>query len=304
MKYLTMLVDTHEHGMRLDKFLVTHLQDLSRSAVVRLIDEKNISFNGTFLKKNYKVSTGDKIQVAMPEKKALQLVARNMHLNILYEDDDLLVVNKEKGVVVHPAPGNSDYTLVNGLLYHCKNRLSDLNGELRPGILHRIDKDTSGLLIVAKNNMAHAFLAEQIQKHSFFRQYEAVVYGRMKAEQGTLEFPIGRNPKDRKKMCVIYQNSKVAVTHYSVLQAYEGFSHLSLQLDTGRTHQIRVHMAHIGHPVAGDPLYGPRKVITALNGQCLHAKSIAFIHPATKKEMRFDSPLPDYFIYFLQTLRK
>ena len=214
----------------------------------------------------------------------------------------LLVVNKPKGMVVHPAPGNYDGTLVNALLYHCGDSLSGINGVLRPGIVHRIDKDTSGLLIVAKTDAAHKFLAEQIEKHSFTREYSAIVYGNVKEDKGTINAPIGRDPKNRQRMCVIYENSKPAVTHFETLERFVGFSEMRFRLETGRTHQIRVHMASIGHPIAGDPLYGPKKIITELNGQCLHAGKIGFIHPSGEY-MEFTAPPPEYFTKFKARLR-
>ena len=223
-------------------------------------------------------------------------------MEIVYEDDDLLVVNKPKGMVVHPAPGHSSGTLVNALLYHCGDSLSGINGVIRPGIVHRIDKDTSGLLIVAKNDTAHAHLAQQIKEHSFTRIYEAVVYGNVKEDSGTVDAPIGRHPTDRKRMCVTEKNSRNAVTHYEVLARYPGFTHLRLKLETGRTHQIRVHMAYLGHPVAGDPVYGVKKVITSLGGQCLHARVIGFVHPTTGEYLEFTSELPAYFTTFLKKL--
>lgn len=244
------------------------------------------------------------VSVTIPAPVPLNAVPQDIPVEIVYEDEDLLVVNKPKGMVVHPAPGNYDGTLVNALLYHCRGRLSSINGVIRPGIVHRIDKDTSGLLIVAKNDAAHAMLAEQIKAHSFTRIYNAVVYGGFQVEEGVVDAPIGRNPNDRMKMCVIQQNSRDAVTHYRVLERLAEFTNLELRLETGRTHQIRVHMAYIGHPVAGDPVYGPKKVIARLGGQCLHARTIGFIHPATKKYMEFTSELPKYYQDFLHFCTK
>lgn len=254
--------------------------------------------------KNYKVRLGDKISVVIPKPRELELKPENIELDIRYEDSDLLVVNKPKGMVVHPAAGNYDKTLVNALLYHCKGSLSGINGVIRPGIVHRIDKDTSGLLIVAKNDFAHINLAEQIKAHSFEREYQTVVYGGFKTDCGTVDAPIGRHSVDRKKMCVTEKNSKNAVTHYEVVERYKGFTHLRVHLETGRTHQIRVHMAYIGHPVAGDPVYGPKKVITELCGQCLHAGLIGFRHPRTGKHIEVTSELPEYFEAFLRRLEK
>lgn len=293
-------VEAESVGIRIDKFLGDSIEDLSRSAAVKLCDDNTVLVNGKAVGKNYKVKLNDEITAAVPEPKELEAVAENIPLDIVYEDDDLLVVNKPKGMVVHPAPGNYTGTLVNALLYHCRDSLSGINGILRPGIVHRIDKDTSGLLIVAKNDKAHTGLAEQIQVHSFDREYEAVVYGGLKQISGTVDAPIGRHKTERKKMCVTAQNSKNAVTHYKMIDYNNGFSHIALKLETGRTHQIRVHMAYIGHPVAGDAVYGPKNVITELNGQCLHAKKIGFIHPVTGEKLSFDSELPPYFKRFLE----
>ena len=287
-------------GERIDKFISVNVEELSRSASAALIDSGSVTVNGKNIAKNYKTRIGELITVNVPEPKELETEPENIPLDIVYEDSDLLVVNKPKGMVVHPAPGNYSGTLVNALLYHCKDSLSGINGVLRPGIVHRIDKDTSGLLIVAKNDKAHIGLAEQIKEHSFTREYEAVVYGKLKDPTGTVDAPIGRHKTDRKKMCVTPNNSKNAVTHYRVIDYNNGFSHVALKLETGRTHQIRVHMSYIGHPVAGDSVYGPSKVITSLNGQCLHAKKIGFVHPITNEELFFDSELPDYFQEFLR----
>ena len=287
-------------GERTDKFLSTAIEDISRSSIASLCEDGMVLSGGKAVGKNYKLRVGDIITVTVPEPKEYEAGAENIPLEIVFEDEHLLVVNKPKGMVVHPAPGNYSGTLVNALLYHCRDSLSGINGVLRPGIVHRIDKDTSGLLIVAKSDKAHIGLAEQIKEHSFEREYEAVLYGRLKEDSGTVDAPIGRHKTDRKKMCVTYENSKNAVTHYRVIAYNNGFTHAAMKLETGRTHQIRVHMAYIGHPVAGDPVYGPSKVITELHGQCLHAKKIDFVHPITKKFLRFDSELPDYFTNFLK----
>lgn len=289
---------------RIDKVISLKLPEITRSRIQNLIKEQKVFVNGEVLKsKNYKVHLNDKIKVIIDEPKELDLKPENIPLNIIYEDDDLLVVNKEKGMVVHPAAGNYEHTLVNALLFHCKGSLSGINGVIRPGIVHRIDKDTSGLLIVAKNDFAHLKLAEQIKEHSFSRQYEAVVYGNLKSDNGTINEPIGRHKIDRKKMAVRSENSREAITHYKVLKRYKDFTHVRLILETGRTHQIRVHMAYIGHPVVGDKVYGPKKCISKLNGQCLHAKYIGFIHPRTGKFLEFESDLPDYFKMFLKSLK-
>ena len=289
-------------GERIDKFLSILVENSSRNAIQKLIENGKVLVNGQAVNKKYKVSTDDEIVMLPGELKPLDAEPENIPLDIVYEDNDLLVVNKPRGMVVHPAPGNYSGTLVNALLYHCKDSLSGINGILRPGIVHRIDKDTSGLLIVAKNDRAHIGLAEQIKKHSFTREYNAVIIGHLKDDEGTVSAPIGRNPKDRKKMCVTTSNSKNAVTHYSVIANYNGYSHISLKLETGRTHQIRVHMAHLGHPVAGDMVYGNDKKSAFLNGQCLHAIKIGFIHPISGEYLEFTSDLPDYFKGFINKL--
>lgn len=286
-------------GVRVDKFVAESDIGLSRSAVAGLIEKGNITVNGKAVSKNFKLSQNDNIEVLIPDPVAYEAKAENIPLEIVYEDGDLLVVNKPKGMVVHPAAGNYDGTLVNALLYHCGSSLSGINGVMRPGIVHRIDKDTSGLLIVAKNDFAHASLAEQIKEHSFTREYEAVVFGNLKNDSGTVDAPIGRNPNDRKKMCVTEKNSKNAVTHYTVIQRYKGYTHIRCRLETGRTHQIRVHMAYLGHPVAGDLVYGVKKEKVNFEGQCLHAKKIGFIHPRSGEYLEFDSELPGYFEDFL-----
>jgi 23S rRNA pseudouridine1911/1915/1917 synthase len=289
-------------GERIDKLICESLEDLTRSAVQKLIEEGNIKVNDTAVSKNYKCRVGDEVEIIIPDAQPLDVRAENIPLDIVYEDDDLLVVNKPKGMVVHPANGNFEGTLVNALLYHCSDSLSGINGVIRPGIVHRIDKDTSGLLIVAKNDAAHLSLAEQIKEHSFTRAYEAVLYGNLKEDEITVNQPIGRSPKDRKKMAVTFKNSKNAVTHFKVIKRYGDFTHVRCVLETGRTHQIRVHSAYISHPVAGDEVYGPKKVITELGGQCLHAKQICFIHPKTGEYMEFESELPEYFKKFLNKL--
>ena len=296
MKTLEFLCE--EAGVRLDAFAAANA-DITRTRAAALIAEESISVNGKSAPKNLKLKPGDRVTVVLPDPKPYEVLPENIPLTVVYEDSDLLVVNKPKGMVVHPAAGNRSGTLVNALLWHCKDSLSGIGGVQRPGIVHRIDKDTSGLLMVAKNDAAHLFLAEQIKNHSFTREYEAVVYGTPKPSEGVIEAPIGRHPVKRKQMAVV-ENGKPAVTRYRVLAESAGFSHVALRLETGRTHQIRVHMAYIGHPVAGDGVYGPKKVITALEGQCLHAKKLGFVHPTTRDYMEFDSPLPDYFTMFLK----
>lgn len=299
---INLTVDGENADLRLDKYLVSQLEDFTRSAVSKLIEGGQVKVNEKTASKNYKCKANDIVSVEIPDPVELDVTAENIPLDIVYEDSDLLVVNKPKGMVVHPAAGNYNGTLVNALLYHCKDSLSGINGVIRPGIVHRIDKDTSGLLIVAKNDTAHLDLAQQIKEHSFHRAYQAVAYGNFKEDKGTVNQPIGRHPKDRKKMAVTLKNSKNAVTHYEVIKRYEKFTHLRCVLETGRTHQIRVHMAYIGHPLAGDQVYGPKKVITQLNGQCLHAGELGFVHPRTKEYMEFNAPLPEYFTNFLKKL--
>lgn len=302
MQEYCLTVCPEEEGQRLDGYIAGQLPQLTRSAVQKLLAEGNIQVQGAPAAKSLRVKEGWEVRVSLPEPEETTVLPQNIPLDIVYEDDDLLVVNKPKGMVVHPAPGNPDGTLVNALLAHCGNSLSGINGVIRPGIVHRIDKDTSGLLMVAKNDVAHQGLAAQIQEHSFTREYEAVVYGNLRENRGTVNAPIGRHPVDRKKMAVTEKHSRPAVTHFQVLARYGSFTHVRLQLETGRTHQIRVHMAYLGHPVAGDPVYGPKKVITSLQGQCLHAKKIGFVHPVTREYLEFSSPLPEYFTSFLRSL--
>ena len=297
------LVSQETAGTRVDKLLAYSMDGFTRSGIQHLLSEGNVTCGAKPITKNYKCREGDEIKVFVPDAKPLDIETQDIPLDIVYEDEYLLVVDKPKGMVVHPANGNYDGTLVNALMHHCGDSLSGINGVIRPGIVHRIDKDTSGLLIVAKTDAAHIGLAEQIKEHSFTRAYEAVVYGNIKDDEGTICQPIGRNPKDRKKMAVVYTNSKPATTHYKVLQRFGNFTHIRCVLETGRTHQIRVHMAFIGHPIAGDSVYGPKKVITELNGQCLHAKQIGFVHPITNEYMEFESDLPEYFTKFLTKLK-
>lgn len=286
-------------GERADVF-TAHTANITRSRAAAIIEGGGVTVNGVTANKNTKLKNGDAVVIDIEEPKEYNITPENIALDIVYEDKELLVVNKPKGMVVHPAAGNYSGTLVNALMYHCKDSLSGINGVMRPGIVHRIDKNTSGLLMVAKNDFAHNKLAQQIKEHTFTREYEAVVYGNLKQDSGTVDAPIGRHPVKRKQMAVVYKNSKKAVTHYTVVNRLADFTHIALKLETGRTHQIRVHMAYIGHPVAGDDVYGPKKVITSLNGQCLHAKKIGFIHPSSGRYMEFDSFLPQYFTDFLK----
>ena len=299
---ITLNVSDSDKGARIDKFISDNVEELTRSAVQGLMEKGNILVCGKTVSKNYKLRDGDTVEVEIPEPEPMDALPEDIPLDIVYEDSDLLVVNKPKGMVVHPAHGNHSGTLVNALLHHCGDSLSGINGVIRPGIVHRIDKNTSGLLIVAKNDAAHLHLAEQIKVHSFTREYEAVASGYFKETEGTIDAPIGRHKTDRKKMCVTTENSRNAVTHYSVIRQYGGYAHVRLRLETGRTHQIRVHLAYIGHPVLGDDVYG--KAYKGIEGQCLHARKIGFIHPTTGEYMEFTSELPDYFVSILNKLEK
>ena len=297
-------VTAEQSSTRLDSLVAQEL-DVSRSSAQQWIEDGLVTAGEKILNKKDKLKEGTTVQVAVPDPVAYEIEAENIPLEIVYEDEHLLVVNKPKGMVVHPAAGHYSGTLVNALMYHCGDSLSGINGVLRPGIVHRIDMDTSGLLMVAKSDAAHQGLAEQIKEHSFTRIYEAVVVGHPKNDSGIVNAPIGRHPHNRKKMAVISTNSKEAVTHYEVLARYSGYTHLRLKLETGRTHQIRVHMAHIGHPLAGDTVYGAEKqprICQNLNGQCLHAKCVGFVHPITGEELYFESELPTYFTDFINKM--
>lgn len=306
-QYRFIVVDA-ENGVRLDAFLAaratveTDLEGLTRSYIQKLLDDGNATVNGVKRGKSHKLKTGDAVEACIPAPRELCAVAQDIPVDVVYEDNDLLVVYKPKGMVVHPAPGNPDGTLVNALLHHCKGSLSGINGVLRPGIVHRIDKDTSGLLVVAKNDSAHLSLSEQIAAHTVTRVYSAVVHGTVKEEKGTVDRPIGRSEKDRKKYCVTEKNAKHAVTHYEVVARFAQYTQLQLRLETGRTHQIRVHMASLGHPVAGDTVYGPKTTPKQLMGQCLHAGTLGFIHPRSGEYMEFTKELPAYFTAFLNSL--
>ena len=291
-------------GERLDAFLARCAENLSRSAAQKLIEEGNVRRNGKPGKKNDKLNIGDAVEYEIPEPKAVDIVAKDIPLDIVYEDADVLVINKPKGLVVHPAAGHQDDTLVNGLLYAMGDDLSGINGELRPGIVHRIDKDTSGLLAVAKNDFAHNMLASQLKDHSMHRTYETIVCGSFREDSGTVDAPIGRHPSDRKKMCVTERNSKNAVTHWEVVARYRGYTHIRCKLETGRTHQIRVHMAHIGHPILGDIVYGHKKPELGQDSQCLHAGALCFRHPRDGRPVMVFAPLPEYFRKVIEKLEK
>lgn len=301
---VTVVVDEESAGERIDKLLSAALPGYSRSFIQNLFSDEAVVCGGKVLSKSYKPKSGDLIEFTVPEPTELSLEPENIPLDIMYEDNDLLVVNKPRGMVVHPAPGNYSGTLVNALLWHCSGCLSGINGVIRPGIVHRIDKDTSGLLLVAKNDNAHISLSEQIRAHSLQREYRAVIHGHLKEPEGVIDAPIGRSAADRKKMCVTDKNSKNAVTHYSVIEEYKDYSFIRLRLETGRTHQIRVHMAYLGHPVAGDPVYGPKNGGVDLNGQCLHAGILGFVHPVSGENILVEAPLPDYFTDFLGRIKK
>ena len=291
-------------GERLDAFLARSADGLSRSSAQRLLEEGHVLRNGKPGKKNDKLNIGDQISLTVPEPKAVDILPKEIPLDIVYEDEDVLVINKPKGLVVHPAAGHQDDTLVNGLLYSMGDSLSGINGQLRPGIVHRIDKDTSGLLAVAKNDLAHVVLASQLKDHTMARTYECIVCGGMKEDSGTVDAPIGRHPTDRKKMCVTQRNSRSAVTHWEVIKRYRGYTHVRCRLETGRTHQIRVHMAHIGHPILGDTVYGHKKPELGQDSQVLHAGVLCFKHPRDQRPVMVLAPLPAYFQQVLEKLER
>ncbi len=300
----TITLRTDREGERSDAFLARSVPDLTRSAAQKLLEQGMVKRKGAPLKKNDRLSAGEELELTLPDPEPLDVVPQNIPLDVVYEDEDVIVVNKPVGLVVHPAPGHPDGTLVNALLYHCGDSLSGVNGVLRPGIVHRIDRDTSGLIIAAKNDRAHLALAQQLQDHSLARTYEAVTVGGLKEDEGTVDAPIGRHPVDRKKMAIDRKNGKRAVTHYTVLGRYPGYTHVECRLETGRTHQIRVHMASIGHPLLGAVVYGSKKPWPGLAGQCLHARKLRFVHPSTGKLVEVECPLPQWFETVLKQIDK
>ena len=299
-----MRLTADQNGERLDAFLSRQGDNLSRSAAQKLIEAGAVRLNGRHPKKNDRLNLGDTVEYTIPEPKEVDIAPKDIPLEIVYEDEDVAVINKPKGLVVHPAAGHQDDTLVNGLLYAMGDSLSGINGELRPGIVHRIDKDTSGLLAIAKNDLAHTVLASQLKDHSMARTYEAIVCGSFREDSGTVDAPIGRHPTDRKKMCVTQRTSKPAVTHWEVVERFRGYTHIRCRLETGRTHQIRVHMAYIGHPILGDTVYGHKKPELGQSSQCLHAGALCFRHPRDGRPILVFAPLPDYFQQVLEKLRK
>ncbi len=297
-----LIITADQAGERVDVLLSRSIENLTRSSAARLLEEGAVLLSGKPVKKNYKTSVGDTLEVTLPEPEPVEAVPQNIPLDVVFEDDDVIVVNKPVGMVVHPAAGHPDGTLVNALLYHCGKSLSGINGSLRPGIVHRIDRDTSGLIIAAKNDLAHQSLADQLQDHSLYREYEAICVGNLKEDSGTINAPIGRHPVDRKKMAIDHKNGREAITHYTVLGRYPGYTHVQCRLETGRTHQIRVHMASTGHPLLGDIVYGSKKPYSGLAGQCLHARKLTFVHPRSGERMTVECSLPDWFTQVLTKL--
>ena len=290
-------------NQRLDAFLASSLDGLTRSQATRLIESGEVAVNGRAVSKSYKLAGGEDIAVTLPEPEPVEAVPQDIPLDVVYEDADVIVVNKPSGMVVHPAPGHPDGTLVNALLYHCAGTLSGVGGALRPGIVHRIDRDTSGLIIAAKNDAAHQYLSAQLADHTLARTYECIVVGKLREDRGAVDAPIARHPTDRKRMAVV-AGGREAVTHWEVIARYPGYTHVRCRLETGRTHQIRVHMAYIGHPILGDTVYGAKKEVPGLTGQCLHAVGLRFLHPRTHEVMELSCPLPDEFTRMLQKIRK
>ena len=301
---LEFIVESEYEDLRIDKYLSVMMPDQSRSYLQKLIKSEAVFLDLKPVKSNCKVSDGLRVDVHLPEPVSLDIQPENIPLDIIYEDDDVILINKPKDMVVHPSAGHEQHTIVNAVLYHCQGNLSSINGVMRPGIVHRIDKDTTGVIVICKNDQAHNSLAEQLKEHSITRKYHAIVYNNFTEDEGTVDAPIGRSPNDRKKMAVNYKNGRNAVTHYRVLKRFGKYTYIECQLETGRTHQIRVHMSSIGHPLLGDTVYGPGKSPVNLQGQTLHAKVLGFIHPATGKYMEFDSPLPEYFQQLLDKMEK
>ncbi|MBS6195304.1 MAG: RluA family pseudouridine synthase [Clostridiales bacterium] len=304
MEELFLEVTEDDKNARIDKFLSEQLESHSRSYLQKLIKDGQVTLKGSTVKSNYKVQPGEQICVCIPQLAEPDILPEDIPLDILYEDSDVLVINKPKGMVVHPSAGHYSQTVVNAVMFHCRENLSGINGVMRPGIVHRIDMDTTGAIVICKNDRAHQNLAEQLKEHSITRKYRAIVWGNLKEDQGTVVGAIGRHPIDRKKMAINEKNGKPAVTHYRVLERFGNYTYIECQLETGRTHQIRVHMASKGHPLLGDAVYGPAKCPFRLQGQCLHAMILGFIHPATGEYMEFEAPLPEYFTHLLQNLRK
>lgn len=304
MEQRTFIVDENGEDLRIDKYLALLMEDCSRSYIQKIIGDQSVTVNGKSVKANYKVGIGDAVEIQIPDPVILDIQPENITLDILYEDDDILIINKPKDMVVHPAPGHYTGTLVNAVMYHCGDQLSTINGVLRPGIVHRIDKDTTGVLVICKNDKAHRAVAEQLAVHNITRTYHAIVYNNIKEDEGTVDAPIGRMDADRKKMGINRKNGRHAVTHYRVLERFGRYTYIECRLETGRTHQIRVHMASIGHPLLGDTVYGPSKDPFKLEGQALHAKLLGFQHPTTGQYVEFESPLPDYFTALLNKLRQ
>lgn len=303
MDQIKILVTSEYENERVDKVIASEADTLSRSFVQKIIKDQEVTVDGKVVKAGYKVSEGEEILFSVPEKIEPEILAQDIPLDILYEDSDVLVVNKPKGMVVHPAAGHYSETLVNAIMYHCKGNLSGINGILRPGIVHRIDMDTTGALVVCKNDLSHQCLSEQLKEHSITRKYRAIVHGELRELEGTIDAPIGRDPNNRKKMCINTANGKRAVTHFKVLKQLKGYTYIECQLETGRTHQIRVHMTSIGHPLIGDEVYGNRSCKFKLQGQTLHAMILGFIHPSTNEYVEFEAPLPEYFQHLLDVLQ-